>query len=219
MRLCGATTPSMTSPMPAKFAMNRRTTGHILTTIATLVLAGCAPATRVILLPQSDGTPSAVVVSSDKGSQVIGKPYQVAEVQRNGAMAMAQTNAESVAKTYPRLLALQPADPETFVLQFEPGTSTLTAESQARLPNVIEAALSRAGGEIIVTGHTDRQGTLEANDALSLERAQAIRTLLIQQGFKPDLIEAVGRGERSPLIPTDDEVEEPRNRRAEVVVR
>ncbi len=185
----------------------------------TLVLTACAPATRVILLPQSSGERSAVVVSSNKSSQVVGAPYQVAEVQRNGAMALARTNAQEVAKAHPRLIALQPAEPVTFVLQFEPGSSTLDAESRARLPSVIEAALSRAGGEIIVTGHTDRQGSVEANDALSLQRAQAIRAMLIEWGFKPELIEAIGRGERSPLVPTADEVEEPRNRRAEVVVR
>jgi outer membrane protein OmpA-like peptidoglycan-associated protein len=29
----------------------------------------------------------------------------------------------------------------------------------------------------------------------------------------------VGRGEREPLVPTDDDVDEPRNRRADVEVR
>ena len=101
-------------------------------------------------------------------------------------------------KTHPQLLALQPAAPETFVLEFEPGSSTLTAESQARLPDVIARAQARAGGEIVVTGHTDRQGALEANDQLSLERAQAVRNLMIERGFKGELIEAVGRGEREP---------------------
>jgi outer membrane protein OmpA-like peptidoglycan-associated protein len=105
------------------------------------------------------------------------------------------------------------------VLEFEPGSSNLTADSLARLPEVIAQARGRAGGEIVISGHTDRQGTLEANDELSLMRAQAVRDLLIEQGFKPELIEAVGRGEREPVVPTDDEVVEPRNRRAEVVVR
>ena len=52
---------------------------------------------------------------------------------------------------------------------------------------------ARAGGEIVVTGHTDRHGSLEANDRLSLERAQSIRTLLVERGFRPELIEAVAR--------------------------
>ena len=190
-----------------------------LFTTAVLALSACAPATRVTLLPQANGEPSAVVVTTARGSQVVTKPYDVAQITKDGALELTQTTAADVAKAHPQLLALQPAAPESFVLEFQPGSSTLTPESQTRLPEVIKAAQGRAGGEIVVTGHTDRQGTLEANDALSLQRAQAVRDLLIGQGFKPELIEAVGRGEREPVVPTEDEVVEPRNRRAEVIVR
>lgn len=187
--------------------------------LTTALLSGCAPATRVTLLPQADGHPSAVEVTTSKGSQLVAQPYQVAEVTKTGAVEVVPTTAEEVRKAHPQLIALQPAAPDRFVLEFEPGSSDLTAASQARLPEVITKAQARAGGEIVVTGHTDRQGTLEANDALSLKRAQAVRDLLIGQGFQPELIQAVGRGEREPTVPTDDEVIEPRNRRAEVVVR
>ena len=121
--------------------------------------------------------------------------------------------------TYPDLLTLRPPAPERFTLEFELGTSQLTAASQARLDAVMASAQARAGGEIVVTGHTDRQGSVQANDQLSLQRAQAVRALLIERGFKANLIEAVGRGERAPLVPTEDEVAEPRNRRAELLVR
>ena len=71
----------------------------------------------------------------------------------------------------------------------------------------------------MIVGHTDRQGAADANDALSLRRANAIRELLISKGFRAELIDPVGRGEREPLVPTEDDVPEPRNRRAEVFVR
>jgi OmpA-OmpF porin, OOP family len=188
-------------------------------TVAALTLAACAPATRVTLLPQANGQASAVTVTTAQGSQLIAKPYQVAEIRKDGVLEVAQTTAAEVAKQHPQLLALMPAPAQSFVLEFEPGTSALTAASQAQLPQVIQAAQARAGGEIVITGHTDRQGTLEANDALSLQRAQAVRELLVGQGFNPGLIEAVGRGEREPAVPTEDEVVEPRNRRAVVIVR
>lgn len=189
-----------------------------LLAVATL-LAACAPTTRVTLLPQADGRASAVTVSTREGTQLLSQPYQVAEVARSGRIGTATTSAEQVRQAHPQLLTLTLPAPERFVLEFEPGTSTLTADSQSRLPEIIARAQARAGGEIVVTGHTDRQGSLEANDRLSLERAQAIRALLIERGFKAELIEAVGRGEREPLVPTDDEVAEPRNRRAELLVR
>lgn len=187
--------------------------------LCALALAACAPATRVTLLPQTDGSASAVEVRTRENTQLLSQPYQTAEVGTRGAIETRNTTPEAVRQQHPQLLALQAAPPERFVLEFEPGTSTLTAESQARLADIVERARARSGGEIVVTGHTDRQGSLEANDRLSLERAQAIRALLVERGFKPELIEAVGRGEREPLVPTDDEVTEPRNRRAELLVR
>lgn len=199
-------------------AFPRSLSAALLLGVAAL-LGACAPATRVTLLPQAGGAPSAVEVRTATGQQLISLPYQVASVGRQGDVKLDTTTAEKVRETYPRLLALQPPAPERFVLQFEPGTSQLTAESQAQLATVVASAQARAGGEIVVTGHTDRQGSLEANDRLSLQRAQAVRALLVERGFSAELIEAVGRGEREPVVPTDDEVVEPRNRRAEVLVR
>lgn len=192
---------------------------HVLTFACALALGGCAPATRVTLLPQADGRPSAVEVRTRDAAQVLDQPYQTADVGGRGTITAGNTTADALRRQYPQLVALQAVAPERFVLEFEPGSSTLTTDSQARLGDIIERARARSGGEIVVTGHTDRQGTLEANDKLSLERAQAIRSLLIERGFKAELIEAVGRGEREPLVPTDDEVAEPRNRRAELLVR
>lgn len=183
------------------------------------LLAACAPATRVILLPQANGTPSAVDVQAGNRTQALTEPYQQADVDRSGQIQASNTSAAEVEKTYPRLITLLPPARERFVLQFEPGSSVLTPDSMNQLPGIIERARARQGGEIIVTGHTDRQGSVEANDRLSLQRAQAVRDLLIGQGFSAQMIEAVGRGEREPVVPTEDEVVEPRNRRAEIEVR
>ena len=204
--------------MPTLFALPRRALlGATLAFVA--LLSACAPATRITLLPQASGVPSAVVVSTGQGLQVLAQPYAVAEVSRSGSISPVTTTAEAVRERHPQLIALQPPAPQRFVLQFEPGRSLLTPESQAQLPEVIARAQARAGGEIVITGHTDRQGSLDANDRLSLERAQAVRALLIERGFAPERIEAVGRGEREPVVLTEDEVVEPRNRRAVVLVR
>ncbi|MBK6866379.1 MAG: OmpA family protein [Burkholderiales bacterium] len=102
---------------------------------------------------------------------------------------------------------------------FELGGAQLTADSAAQLDTVIQQATARPGGEIVVIGHTDRVGTMEANDLLSLQRAQAIRELLIQRGFprRAPRRSATASGSRWWRPP--DEVAEPRNRRVEIVVR
>ena len=183
------------------------------------VLWGCAPVSRVILLPDAQGRSTSVQVQGASGAQVLAQPYAVAAVERNGVVLLAATTEAEVQAQHGGMLALQPPPAQRFVLQFEPGSSTLTADSQSQLEGILAQALARPGGEIVVVGHTDRTGSPQANDALSLQRARAVRELLIARGFQPELIEAVGRGEREPVVPTEPNVDEPRNRRAEIIVR
>lgn len=185
---------------------------------AAWLCAACAPAGRVVLLPQPD-RPSAVVVTSATGSATLAEPYATAELGHKGELKPVRSSEAEVRERYPDLLRLTPPPPQRFTLIFQPGTSDLTPESAAELDTVLAAARSRSGGEIVIVGHTDRQGAADANDALSLRRANAIRDILVAKGFKADLVEPVGRGEREPVVPTDDGVSEPRNRRAEIFVR
>ena len=187
--------------------------------LVALLCAGCAaPPTRVILLPQDRGT-GAVEVSTPTTSQRLDRGYAEAEVQGSSAIALEQLSAQQVKERFGALLAVQPAPARDFTLYFEAGGVDLTPQSQAELKTVLERARARPGGEIIVIGHTDRVGSVEDNDRLSLQRARAIREKIIADGFDPNRITAAGRGEREPATATPDEVAEPRNRRTEVIVR
>lgn len=187
--------------------------------LALTLIAACAPTTRITLLPEADGKPSAVQVSAEGQSHTLNQPYQTATATRTGALQAGNTTAEAVQASYPNLIQLRPPAAQRYTLYFAAGGTELTPESAAQLPKVLADARARAGGEVIVVGHTDRVGALEANDKLSLQRAGVIRDVLVRQGLAPALVEAVGRGEREPLIPTADEVDEPRNRRVELLVR
>jgi outer membrane protein OmpA-like peptidoglycan-associated protein len=72
---------------------------------------------------------------------------------------------------------------------------------------------------VVVIGHTDRVGNLQYNDRLSLQRAERVRGELIRLGIPERRVRIAGRGEREPLVATDDEIPEPRNRRVEINVR
>ena len=185
-----------------------------------LLLAACAgPATRVVLLPQADGSASGVVVTTNAGSTELNKPYALAEVSKAGAIQVGQETPDLVAKRNPELLSMLPAPAQDFLLYFKPGGTDFTDESRAELDKVLAAAQRLAGGEILVTGHTDTVGTDDTNDKVSQRRAELIRQAIIDKGFPADRIEAVGRGKRQLLIKTGDQVDEPRNRRVEVNLR
>ena len=196
------------------------TTAPRLLALAVLgaVLAGCAPATRVVLLPQ-DGKQGAVEVRTREASTVLSTPYSEAKVSQQQALETDQLTPEQVQRRYQQLLAAQPAPEQKLTLYFETGGSQLTAESMGQLSDVLSRATARPGGEIIVTGHTDSVGSLESNDQLSLQRASAIRDLLVERGFDRARVDAVGRGERELAVPTPDETDEAQNRRVVILVR
>jgi OOP family OmpA-OmpF porin len=58
---------------------------------------------------------------------------------------------------------------------------------------------------ISVEGHTDRLGTADYNQRLSLRRAEAVKAYLVSSGgFLADKVKVVGKGESSPVTRTAD---------------
>lgn len=189
-----------------------------LTGIAACVLLSACASERMVLLPSSDGHPSAVVVRDRFDERVLDKPY-AAVVRRGGENLGYQSSAEEVRERFSAALAAQPKRPVSHILYFEPGGETLTAVSKAEFDKVRKEIAERAASEVTVIGHTDRVGSQQSNDELSKKRADGIRELLIQAGVRAEKLESVGRGERDPLVATADEVDEPKNRRVEINLR
>ena len=190
--------------------------------IALACLSACTTPVgdKVILLPQRDGSPSAVEVRVGAGGQAVrlDKPYATAEL-RSGALVAGRTDAEAVRSAYGSVLAQVPTQPQRFTVQFEANGNRLAAGSDAVLDAMRQALATLPAAEVIVTGHTDRVGTVESNDRLSLTRAEVVRELLVSTGLARTAITVAGRGEREPAVPTADEVAEPRNRRVEIKIR
>jgi outer membrane protein OmpA-like peptidoglycan-associated protein len=112
-----------------------------------------------------------------------------------------------------------PPPPRSYTLYFVEGTTDLTPESRPVLDELKAEIARRPGVDVEVTGHTDTVGSTEDNDALSQRRAQEILNLLTTVGIDRSLMAAVGRGERELRVPTMDNVENPLNRRVEILVR
>lgn len=174
---------------------------------------------RVVLLPDADGTTGAVVVRSATGERLVDKPYVSAEVSRDGAIALRSEDPAVIQARYKDALDARPLAPVSCVVNFRTGANELTPESLSVLERLRTELARRPVPEIVVIGHTDRVGRADANDVLSLRRAEAVKALLVKTGIPDAQIETAGRGEREPLVATADEVAEPRNRRVEINVR
>lgn len=174
---------------------------------------------RVVLLPDADGRVGKVVVKSAGGEKLLETPYAVADVSGRGAIAARSSDAAEVQSRYGGTLAAQPRRPVSYTAYFVSGSDELTAESRPILEQVKQEAAARPAAEIAAIGHTDRVGHLEDNDALSKKRAEVVRGALMSVGIPAAQIEVAGRGEREPVVPTADEVAEPKNRRVEINIR
>jgi outer membrane protein OmpA-like peptidoglycan-associated protein len=193
-----------------------------------LLVGGCAtqpPAPvaeadrgTVVLLPETDGRPTAVVVMRGDRQVVLDQPYAAAKVGTQ-ALDAYRSNQQDVEKEFGPALAAQPASAQSFVLYFVEGKDDFTDESKRLLEQMLAEVARRPVPDVLVVGHTDAVGTDQVNDALGQRRAETVRNALIARGIAAGDIRAISRGKRALAVPTPDGVAEPRNRRVEIVVR
>jgi outer membrane protein OmpA-like peptidoglycan-associated protein len=194
---------------------------------AAALVTGCAKPRNdlVVVLPEEGGKVGAVVVTDEKKRQTtLNTAYASARsdspgfFDRSSGMKAGPSSADEVRQSFGTALAAQPARPVSLLLYFTEG-STLSDESKEVVDRMFAEIAKRPAAEITVIGHTDTIGNDAYNDKLSLERAQAVREILIGMGVPAQNITAAGRGRRELLVPTGDNVNEPRNRRVELNVR
>jgi outer membrane protein OmpA-like peptidoglycan-associated protein len=188
---------------------------------ALLLNIGCAPATKVILLPDPDDKVGVVDVSSDKGIQTLDKPWQTTEVSSpdKAPSVPRLMDEKEVRAMFKEALAVEPIPPVRFIVYFKTDASDLTTETLKTLSRALEEIRVRKSTDIIVSGHTDAVGSVEKNRVLSLKRAKVVADFIVSKGVKPENIAITYHGKGNPLIPTPDGVPEPRNRRVEIMVR
>jgi outer membrane protein OmpA-like peptidoglycan-associated protein len=87
------------------------------------------------------------------------------------------------------------------------------------VPDVIRVARERRSTSVSATGHTDTTGNNAANYELGLKRAKRVAEILQEAGLRADAVSTASHGETDLLVKTADNVDEPRNRRVEVVIR
>lgn len=174
---------------------------------------------RVVLLPAPDGKVGRVIISSGERERQLDSAFAGAEIGVAGQIVPLTESAASVRSRYAEVLNALPSRPAVFQVRFVSGRDELTADSLPIIAAMKKEVAQRSNPEIMVIGHTDRVGTLESNDKLSLRRAEAVKQLLMREGVPAVLIETAGRGERQPMTPTADEIAEPLNRRVVIEVR
>jgi outer membrane protein OmpA-like peptidoglycan-associated protein len=111
-----------------------------------------------------------------------------------------------------------PKAPKEFIVFFGHNMSDLTPEAVEVVKQAAEAAKTYGSASIAVVGHADRSGSDAYNIALSTKRANSVKTGLVTAGISEAAIGISAKGESEPLVPTDDGVREPQNRRVNITL-
>jgi outer membrane protein OmpA-like peptidoglycan-associated protein len=184
--------------------------------LIALALLTAKPVETFVVLPSADGHIGTVVVQRGDTRQVLNQPYAAS---RFGEAEVTRISPTEIDRNYAATLHALPHRPASFLLYFVTGTDDLTEESKPELERMLAAMRARPSPDVLVIGHTDTVGEEATNDQLSAQRAERVKGFLIGVGIPGERIRTAGRGERELLVPTADEVDEPRNRRVEINVR
>lgn len=206
--------------MPTEQHMNWKTVLILL--FFPLLMTGCgAKDNFIILSPSADGALGALEIATEKGSAVLdeaGKAIFIDDRKSVPSEPTAVSRAETQA-LFQDALRVHPLMPQSFLLYFKYDSEQLSDGSQQLIPYILEAMQNRNSHDIAIIGHTDRQGEDAYNRILAMERIQVVYDILRAHNVKAEEMTIHYHGEGNLLIPTADDVAEPRNRRIEVMVR
>lgn len=104
---------------------------------------------------------------------------------------------------------------QTGAVYFQSGSSELDEQSYPLLQTALDIIQRCPELNVEISGHTDSLGDEQFNQYLSVERANSVRSYLLNGGISDSQLKAVGYGESSPVASNDTSYNRSRNRRIE----
>jgi outer membrane protein OmpA-like peptidoglycan-associated protein len=102
---------------------------------------------------------------------------------------------------------------------FDSGKATLQPGARTKLAELAAILAKYPRTIVTITGNTDSRGSVELNDRLAKERAQAVADELIANGVNPARIVTFGAGASNPVATNATPEGRQQNRRVDIVVK
>jgi outer membrane protein OmpA-like peptidoglycan-associated protein len=206
----------------------------ITTTIAAaLLLGGCAnmtegqrqtaqsggigAATGAVLGAIAGGGQGAAIGAGVGGALGAGGGYlwsRHMQEQKQAMQAATAGTGVAVTQTTNNELKLDiPSD-----LSFDTGRSDVKPDLRPVLDRFAQTLQANPVTNVRIVGHTDSTGGDAVNDPLSVERAAAVRSYLIERGVAGTRVTTAGRGSHEPVADNSTVDGRAKNRRVEVFV-
>ena len=175
---------------------------------------------------QSNPNSQQIIDALRPGGNLLGGPTRGIRPVAPAAPVMPPQTAPArpAPPTMPPVAVARPVAPAApsvnLSVNFATGSAELTPQAMRTLDELGRALASQdlAGFRFRVEGHTDTVGSAALNRSLSERRAAAVVEYLVtKHGISPSRLQGIGLGDTQLLIPTGPQVNEPRNRRVQVV--
>jgi outer membrane protein OmpA-like peptidoglycan-associated protein len=196
-----------------------RITSLVVALLSTSMLASCAP--RPAKMPESTSAQSAPTAEPSPEPQAT-EPVPVATPTPPRPPAVAAVtpipSEPAVARTPPR--GAEFAEHRDLKdVYFGPGRFDIGRDGARALEAAARWLKTNEGYLLLIEGHSDSQGTREANFALSERRAKAAMNYLLKQGVPQSRMLVLSYGADRPACPEKSEACMAKNRRVHLLVK
>src|SRR5262245_12679636 len=147
---------------------------------------------------------------------------KMADLQLPGGVKLSVPEGSFNFVLYQWLAGTDTAVPKRFIfdnLNFETGSTNLTPDSVATVDWLVAIMKAYPNMAVHLEGHTDNTGDAAANKKLSLDRAVAVKEMMVKGGIAEARITGTdGWGQEKTIASNDTDEGQAKNRRTELVV-
>ena len=209
----------------------RNTTAAVLALATAVALTGCETMTdtqRNTALGVGIGALAGAGIAKATGGKAgtgaligaavggVGTYIWSANMERQRQELEAATRGTGVAVSRTADNQLQLAIPSD--ISFDSNSATIKSQFRPVLNSFTDSLRRNPGTHVVIVGHTDSTGGAHINDPLSLNRANAARDYIFNQGVRGPRIQTEGRGAREPVASNESAWGRAKNRRIDIVV-
>lgn len=210
-----------------KFIYTKNAVSGITIALVLLIAQGCSSLSHsqkgAIIGAGAGGTVGAFIGKS-AGNTALGAIIGGAVGGTAGAFIGKRMDrqAAEIRQTVPGATVVR--EGEGIVVKFDTGIlfdvdqTGLKSAARTNLQNLSASLQKNKDTNIMIVGHTDNTGTADHNMELSVRRAEAVRSYLVDYGVSGSRLTTQGKGENEPIADNNTETGRAQNRRVEIVI-
>lgn len=151
-----------------------------------------------------------------KAKKLVQKPNPPVETSNSAPAPQPKPKPVAEAKPAPAPVQKPDLNIDQVKIQFDFNSSILKTDSYAILDQLASQIKSNSNTIYFLNGYASIEGTAEHNLILSRDRANAVKTYLVNAGISPGSLTTKGFGTRHPVADNSTEAGKILNRRVEI---